>query len=147
MAKPPKTTHPFIAKLQRNQLRRTTMKDFKLDHAYLLRDVDDSLFKKSPRNLTDFLIRQALASKYKEGIKNRSDQRHASKIQNALTVALKDEKDSVSLTSDQIHWLYDALKDWSAPVAGASWFIELLDYVEGLIRELESAEKTVKTAG
>lgn len=121
------------------------MKTFKLDHAYLIRDMDDALFKKSPRNLTDFLVRQAIAAKYKDGIKNRADQRHAAKIQNVLTGALKDEKNTVELTSDQIRWLYDVLKDWSAPAVAVNWFVDLFDYVEGMIRDLDNEEKSSKS--
>lgn len=120
--------------------------DLKLNLDYIVREHDDALFRKASRNITDFLIRQAIAAKYPNGVKVRSEQRIVARLQNALATAMVEEKDVLpQVAADHIQFLYDVLKEWSAPAVLTNWFVTLFDAVEALIRDIEAAAKTPKS--
>jgi len=129
-----------------NLRRRKNVIEFNLNQDFFVRDVDraDGSYFKINRQISEFLIRNGIAAKYKDGIKARAEQRLAGKINNALAKALADGSDQVEFTLEQVQWFHDVLADWSVPPGLAGWHIELFDYVVGLIHDAEAEAKAAK---
>ena len=104
---------------------------FNLNHSYVVRDLDrqSDPYVKEDRNITEFLIRGAIAKKYPE-VKDRAAQRMISKITNALNKAVNKKLDVIELSEDQVEWIRDLLREHAPNGTTANWFIELFDYVE-----------------
>lgn len=107
--------------------------EFKLDHSYVVRDIDrqSDPYIREDRQITEFLIRGAIAKKYPE-VKERTAQRMISRISNALNKAVNKKEDKIELTEDQVIWLRDLLREHAPNGTTANWFIDLFDYVEAL---------------
>lgn len=107
--------------------------DFKLDHTYVVRELDKQSdpYIRDNRNITEFLVRGAIQKKYPE-TKDRQAQRMIARITNKLNDAINKKEDKIELTEDQVLWLRDLLREHPIGGAVANWFIDLLDYVEGL---------------
>lgn len=123
---------------------------FNLALPYIIKDEDKKQdpYLKTGRNVSEFLIRAGFNGKYPQGTKVRAEQRTQKRIFDALNLALKSEQDHIDITEADLKFVRDCLADWSVPPGSpSSWFIDLFDYIEDTIHQIESAKKTPATVG
>lgn|SRR5579871_1838683 len=121
--------------------------DLNLD--YIVKPADraaDNYFSVN-RNVTEYLIRSAVNSHYKNGIKERLIQRTWAKVQNELNKAIQDKKDKIEFNGEQVKWIHDMLKDWEVPTNLVPWYMDLLEYVESQVSQINDAAKAPVTSG
>jgi len=110
---------------------------------YMVREVDrkpESYFN-SDRQITDFLIRQAITDRYKAGVKEKAVRRQIAPIYKILGAVVNEKMNDVEFTLEQITFILDSFEAWEAPTFVLSW---LDDFSEYLAEQKKTAEKATK---
>jgi hypothetical protein len=110
---------------------------FNLNIDYTTRDEDRAGYFATNRNITEALIRAAIAAKTggNDAPKARDTGfRILARIERALFAAVKAKHDTVDLTKEQVEEIQKALESWQVPTGNRAWVADLLDYVESLLK-------------
>lgn len=94
------------------------------------------------RQISDLMIRSAIDSRYKEGVKDKAIRRLVAAVFKKLTLAVAEKADHVELSLDQVQFVADSLEAFSPRADWVSWIEDLSDEVSRAKRE--DAEKTSK---
>lgn len=110
--------------------------------SYVVQAVDrqNAMFK-TDRQITDVLIRNAVVSKFPEGMKAKEQQKTWSRILNSLTRAILAQEDSLELELGQVEWLLVALNEWACPAGMVGWLNDLRLSLEDVERQASEAPK------
>jgi hypothetical protein len=100
----------------------------------------------SPVKVSIFLIRNAVAAKYPQGMDDRKTQRAWARIQRVLQAAT-DENDVAEISMEQADVLLEAIKTWKVPTHLVLWHLDLLDSLELAKSEADDAEKAKRNGG
>jgi hypothetical protein len=141
----------------RSSARRNLMK-FRCNVDYVVSDADREDLKtpdgrlvasafKENRGVTDFLVRNAIAARYKDGVKDRTVQRTLARVQNAFIRAVRDGEDEVELDEEQLRFVHDTLKEWSVPPGLVAWHVDLLESIEAAVSAIGEEKRAAKIAG
>jgi len=123
--------------------------DIKIDHDYVVLEHDRAGYLKKNRNITEFMVRQAIAGKYPNGFKEKSErttQRIAGKVTGAFNTAVLKEQDSITVSLDQAQFLLEVMRDWGVPGTFTPWFLTFFEYLEDAVKKEEEAEKVTKAS-
>lgn len=110
---------------------------------------------KTTRDVSDWLIRSAVAARYRdvlqgvdgrmvvrEGMANRTEQR----IWGAIQDLLADKSDAIVISGEALRWLHESVDKWQVPPALASWSLTLLDALKREIDSLDSPKPAAAQA-
>jgi hypothetical protein len=97
----------------------------------------DDAFKTDAK-ITHTVIVNAVESKFSiakpsGGVKEKRDQRFWTRISDILVNAANEEEDTVEMSKEQVEWILDVFKEYSAPQALVSYTWKLRSYLKGLV--------------
>lgn len=110
--------------------------EISLVHKYRVRPDEPNGYFKVARQISDFMIRQAIGQKHPQGFKG-EDLRAADRVQDALSDAVESERDTITLDRRDVKWIADAFEGSSAPSGFtnmASWWVKFTDYLDDALR-------------
>lgn len=98
------------------------------------------------RNISDWIIRQAINTRYKEGVKDKAIRRLVGPILKKLTLAVNEKRDSEDFSVEQVQFVLDSLEQYSAPPEWVSWVDDISEEFNRAKAAHDAEEKAKKEA-